>query len=341
MTETSPPLTETPDHRFEVVSQVLDLVRLDGALFLRADFRSPWAYTSPAGKLIAEALLPGAGSLVLFHIVGEGRCWIELEDGSRELLEQGDVVVLPYADPHLMEYPAETEPVSITELLPFPPWTEFPRIDYGGEGEHCLIVCGYLQGDAVLFDPVLRALPSMFVVRPPAGPAAAWVSASIEYALMASERNNPTARRNQALPELLFAEALRIYLESGKAELTGLLAALRDPVVGHALTLLHADPARDWSVAELASEVAVSKTVLVDRFGQMLGRPPIKYLTDWRLSLASGLLRTTHLSVGEIGARVGYNSEESFSRAFKRELGKAPAHWRAEATEPPKMFPPL
>jgi AraC-like DNA-binding protein len=338
MTETSPPLTETPEPRFDVVAQILDLVRLDGALFLRADFRSPWAYTSPPGADMAEALLPGAGSLVLFHIVGDGRCWIEV-DGTRRLLEQGDVVVLPYADPHLMEYPAGTEPVSITELLPFPPWIEFPRIDHGGDGEHCLIVCGYLQGDAPLFDPLLRALPAVFVVRPPAGPAAAWVSASIEYALMASERNDPTARRNQALPELLFAEVLRIYLESGDAVLTGLLAALRDPVVGHALTLLHADPAREWSVGELASEVAVSKTVLVDRFGRMLGRPPIKYLTDWRLSLASGLLRTTQLPVGEIGARVGYNSEESFSRAFKRELGTAPAHWRAEATEPPKMFP--
>ena len=224
-----------------------------------------------------------------------------------------------------MEYPADTEAVSITELLPFPPWNEFPRIDYGGDGEHCLIVCGYLQGDAVLFDPVLRALPSMFVVRPPAGPAAAWVSASVEYTLMASERNNPTARRNQALPELLFAEVLRIYLESGDAELTGLLAALRDPVVGHTLTLLHADPRCDWSVGELASEVAVSKTVLVDRFGQLLGRPPIKYLTDWRLSLASGLLRTTHLSVGEIGARVGYNSEESFeSRDSSASWAKRP-----------------
>ena len=134
---------------------------------------------------------------------------------------------------------------------------------------------------------------------------------------MASERNNPTARRNQALPELLFAEVLRIYLESGDAELTGLLAALRDPVVGHALTLLHADPARDWSVGELASEVAVSKTVLVDRFGQLLGRPPIRYLTDWRLSLASGLLRTTHLSVGEIGAarRVQRGGVVQFARS--------------------------
>lgn len=173
-------------------------------------------------------------------------------------------------------------------------------------------MCGYLRGDAVLFDPVLRALPSLFVVRPPASPAAA----------------SPT---NQRLPELLFTEMLRIYLdESRDAELTGWLAALRDPVVGQALSLLHSDPAHDWTVAELAMAVAASKTVLVNRFHQLLGRPPIRYLTEWRLNLASGLLRTTGFGVGEIGAKVGYNSEEAFSRAFKRELGKAPAHWRVD-----------
>ena len=204
---------------------------------------------------------------------------------------------------------------------------------YGGDGEHTLVVCGYLRGDAVLFDPVLRALPSLFVVRPPAGPAAAWVTACVEYALMASRSAPAASRMNHRLPELLFTEVLRLFLdESRDAELTGWLAALRDPVVGQALSLLHADPARDWTVAELSVAVAASKTVLAERFLQLLGRPPIRYLTQWRLHLASGLLRTTGLGVGEIGVKVGYNSEEAFSRAFKRELGKAPGQWRADAT---------
>jgi len=93
---------------------------------------------------------------------------------------------------------------------------------------------------------------------------------------------------------------------------------------------LHADPARDWTVGDLARSVTVSRTVLLDRFQQLLGQPPIRYLTHWRLSLASGLLRTTGLGVAEVATRVGYRSEEAFSRAFKRALGMAPAHWRAE-----------
>ena len=343
MTETPPLLTETPylgsstriRDPFEVVPQVLDLVRLTGAIFFRSDFRAPWAYTSPPTLDLAGALPPGPGSLVMFHIIAEGHCWIALADGVKRDLAPGDVVVMPYGDAHSWGSREPAEPVSITTLLPPPPWTEFPHIEYGGDGEHTLVVCGYLRGDAVLFDPVLRALPPLFVVRPPAGPAAAWVTACVEYALMASQSLHGGSRANQRLPELLFTEVLRLYLdESRDAELTGWLAALRDPVVGQALSLLHADPARDWTVAELAVAVAASKTVLADRFQQFLGRPPIRYLTEWRLNLASGLLRTTGFGVGEIGAKVGYNSEEAFSRAFKRALGKAPAHWRADRHQP-------
>ena len=335
MTETTPSLTKTPDldlraamrDPFAIVPQVLDLVRLNGAIFFRSDFRSPWAYTSPPVQELAEALPHAHGSLVLFHIIAEGHCWIAMDNIKRNLSE-GDVVVMPYGDAHSFGSAEYAEPVPIATLVPPPPWSEFPYIDYGGEGEPTQMVCGYLRGDAVLFDPVLRALPPVFVVRP-TGSAAAWVTASVEYAMQAAEPS--MSSMNQRLPELLFTEVLRIYLkDNDNQELTGWLAALRDPVVGPALSLLHARPAHDWTVAELARAVATSKTVLIDRFNLLLGRPPIHYLTEWRLNLASGLLRTTESGVAEIAGRVGYTSEEAFSRAFKRALGKSPAHWRVE-----------
>jgi hypothetical protein len=213
-----------------------------------------------------------------------------MKDGAKRYLSRGEVVVMPYGDAHSFGSPEPADPVSITTLFPSPPWTAFPHIKYGGEGERTLVVCGYLRGDAVLFDPVLRALPSLFVVHPPGGPAAAWVTASVEYALMATQSVGAGSRTNQRLPQLLFTEMLRLYLEDS----------------------------RDGELS--------------DRFHQLLGRPPIRYLTEWRLNLASGLLRTTELGVAEIGAKVGYNSEETFSRAFKRALGRSPAHWRADLT---------
>jgi AraC-like DNA-binding protein len=334
MTETTPSLTKIPDldlgaamrDPFAIVPQVLDLVRLNGAIFFRSQFRSPWSYTSPPVLELAGALPHAPGSLVLFHIVAEGQCWIALQDGARRYLSGGDVVVMPYADAYASGSEEDADPVSITALLPPPPWIEFPQIDYGGDGENTRMVCGYLRGDAVLFDPVLRALPPLFVVRP-TGPAAAWVTASVEYAMQATQL--APSGMNQRLPELLFTEVLGIYLkESVDLELTGWLAALRDPVVGPALSVLHTRPAHDWTVAELAHTVATSKTVLIDRFNLLLGRPPIRYLTEWRLNLASGLLRTTESGITEIAGRVGYTSEEAFSRAFKRALGQSPAYWR-------------
>jgi AraC-like DNA-binding protein len=339
MTGTPPDMTATPDvagepridRPFAIVRHVLDLVRLNGAIFFRADFRSPWAYTSPSSAVLSDALPGGPGSLVMFHIVADGTFWVEMSDGHRELVSRGDVVVMPYADAHAMRSEEPADAVSIMSLLPPVPWSRFPHLIHGGEGDHAMLVCGYLRGDAVLFDPVLRALPSLFVVRPPTGPAAAWLDASVQYALQSPWPPGTGSRADQRLPELLFSEVLRLYLEqAGQEHLSGWLAALRDPVVGQALSLIHADPAQPWTVGTLARAVMVSRTVLVDRFNALLGRPPIRYLTEWRIGLASGLLRTTDLGVAEIGARVGYTSDEAFSRAFKRALGRSPAHWRAD-----------
>ena len=343
MITTPDPMTATPEppdeprnaDPLELVPRVLDLVRLSGAIFLKSDFHAPWSYTSPAAPEMAVALpaLDGPGSsLVMLHVVAHGSCWVSLDGGPRMELSTGDVVVMPYGDANVWGSPEPADPVPVTQLLPPPPWSTFPTIDYGGPGETTSMVCGYLVGDAVLFDPVLRALPPLFVVRPPKGPAATWVDASIEYALRATRTSSGGASwTDHRLPELLFTEVLRIYLEGTDAQLTGWLAALRDPLVGQALALMHARPAHDWTVAELAAGVASSRTVLVDRFHELLGQPPIRYLTGWRMDLASGLLRTTNLGVAEIAERVGYESEAAFSRAFKRVFGRAPAHWRVEA----------
>ncbi len=330
MTETTLPAPQVP---FEVVSNVLDLVRLNGSLFFRWDFGAPWAYRSGTVADLAKSLPEGTGSLVVFHIVAEGHCWMSLEDGVRHELFAGDVVVLPYGDVQTWGSYEPAEPIEIATLMPPRPWTELPHLRYGGAGDETRMVCGYLRGDAILFDPVLRALPSMFVVRPPAGPAATWLLATIEYAMTGTPPGPDSGRADQRLVESLFSEMLRLYLEDlGESSLTGWLAALRDPVVGPALSLLHADPAHPWTVAELTRAVAVSRTVLVDGFVRLLGRPPIRYLTEWRLNLASGLLRTTDAGVAEVAQQVGYTSEEAFSRAFKRAFGQAPAHWRAERT---------
>jgi transcriptional regulator GlxA family with amidase domain len=168
------------------------------------------------------------------------------------------------------------------------------------------------------------------VVRP-TGAAATWVESSLAYALEASEGFESDSQILTRLPALILAEVLRIHLESAPAVDHGWLAALRDPVLAPALSELHRAPDRKWTVADLAAAGNVSRSLLDARFREVLGRSPIRYLTDWRLHVAKDLLATTSLGVHAIARRVGYESEEAFSRAFKRAHGRAPAHWRADA----------
>jgi AraC-like DNA-binding protein len=334
MTGTPNQLTDPPDSPrraapAELLNDVLATIRLAGAIFLRAEYTAPWAYESPPPDVLTRILEPDAKRLILFHIIAEGRCWIGLQGGEQLVANEGEVIVIPYGEQHVMGSAAEVPPVPIASLLSAPPWEQFPVIRYGGGGGKTSVVCGYLRCDDLIFDPVVRALPPLFSVRPPTGPAATWVAASIQYALDVSRGHRPRSGDLAVrLPELLFLEVLRLYAEGASPHLAGWLGALHDPVVGRALVALHAEPAREWTTDELAWQAACSRSTLNERFGRLLGRAPMQYLSEWRLQLAAGLLRDTALGVSEVAHRVGYESEEAFNRAFKRAMGTPPAQWR-------------
>jgi len=307
----------------------LDRLALDGALFFRAEFSEAWSYEAPLVEgPMAESLRAGSDRLMIFHIVANGRCWVSLLEGERHWADEGDVIVIPYGDAHRMggESPADCAP--FLSLIEPPPWETLPVLRYGEGGERTDVVCGYLHSVDPLFDPRLRALPPLFVVRPPEGSAARWVRSSIDYALELSFGSPADGASDPRLSELLLLEVLRLHLASAPAAEHGWIGALRDPVLAPALALLHSDPARKWTVSELASEAATSRSLLDERFRQVLGRSPIRYLTDWRMHLAVELLGSADLSVAQVARRVGYDSEEAFSRAFKRAYGHAPTHWR-------------
>lgn len=306
----------------------LEQLRLDGAIFFRSEFTESWAYESPPTEL-AGLLRPGAERLIMFHIVAQGRCWVAVADGERHWAAEGDVIVLPYGDQHAVGGLEPAEKVPIITLLSPPPWQVLPVLRYGAGGERTDIVCGYLHSEHPLFDPGLRALPPIFVVRPPEGPAAHWVRSSIDYALAAGSASLPSAPASTRLPELLLIEVLRLHLATAPAIERGWIAALHDSVLAPAMAQLHTAPERKWTVADLAARAAVSRSLLDERFRLVLGRSPIRYLTEWRMHIAEELLAATDHSVVAIARRVGYESEEAFSRAFKRAHGHAPSAWRA------------
>lgn len=300
-------------------------MHLQGAVFLRGEYTEAWTYRSATPEITAALLSPGAPRVALFHLVASGRCWTALPDHERHWARDGDVIVLPYGDIHLMGGAADSEITAMEDLLEPTPWHRLPVITLGAGGPRTDVVCGYLSSDHPLFDPRLRALPPLFVVSVGEGPARDWVRASIDYALaqtapaVSGGLQGPTA-----LPELVVREVLRSHLASAPDIEGGWLSALSDPVLVPALAAIHAAPQEHWSVQRLAGLSHVSISLLDERFRSRLGMPPIRYLAGWRMHVAGDLLGSTTLGVAAIARRVGYESEEAFSRAFKRNTGRSP-----------------
>lgn len=314
----------------ELLTDVLRRVHLASAVFLRGEFTEPWAFRSTDAATLCQIVQPQARTLVLFHVAVEGSFTIELDTGERVLAQAGDAVVLPYCDEHTMGFPQGTPPVPVTSLVPMPPWTEMPVLRHGGGGSPTRILCGYLHCADLLFSPVLRALPRLIHVRPDNEQAAQWRQATLRYATEQARQAGAGASFLARLPELVLVDCLRQYAQALPSEASGWLGALRDPVLGRALTLLHARPADPWTVDSLAQRVAVSRSVLAERFTQALGVSPMRYLTQWRMQLAADLLRDdARAGIAAAAAEAGYESEAAFSRAFKRCLGVAPGSWRA------------
>jgi AraC-like DNA-binding protein len=316
----------------------LERVHLQGAVFLRAEYREPWAYVSLTGEATAQLLAPGSDRVLLFHVVAAGKCWVSVDSADtpwaeahraeKHWAEAGDVIVLPYGDQHRMGGVKEDTAVSITAFLPAPPWRSMPVLRHGKDGVQTDVVCGYLLGNDPLFDPALRAFPPVFVVRPQAGPVSDWVRANIAFAMEQTAVGGPAFGVSTRLPEMLLIEVLRLHLAGAPAADAGWMAALRDPVLRPALADIHRRPEYKWTVSALAARASVSRSLLDERFRLVLRRSPIRYLTDWRMHIARDLLTSTDLSVQRVAHRVGYDAEEAFSRAFKRQYGSSPAAWR-------------
>jgi AraC-like DNA-binding protein len=327
------PGTPDPNPAAGPLAAAVDGLRLSGAIFLRGEYSEGWAYESIPLEDIAGLLVPDASRVILFHVVVAGRCWVRVEDGELLWAEEGDVIVLPYGDNHRMGGTDDAVLVSATTLVERPPWTTMPVVRHGEGGAETHVLCGYLTSDDPLFDPRLRALPSVFVVRPPEGAARSFVSASVAYAVQQTSQvavdrfEMPTE-----VPQLLLREVLKLHLASAPAAQHGWLSALRDPVLAPALAAMHGDPGRKWTVAELGAAANVSVSSLDERFRMVLGMPPIRYLTDWRMHIARDLLEFSDRGVASVARKVGYESEEAFSRAFKRAHGVAPSFWRRQAS---------
>jgi AraC-like DNA-binding protein len=322
----------------DVLSDVLKVVRLDGALFFHGEFSAPWCFQSSESAAITACLSPHAGHLIIFHFLTEGRAYAKLDDGTRVELTAGDIVVFPHGDAHFIGNGPAVKPVDSFKTFG-PNLTEGVKVArYGGGGELTRFVCGFLACEPRMSQVFLAGLPPILKVHVVNEPSGQWLENSIRFSVaQMSGSNDGTSVVLAKLSEVLFIETLRRYIGSLSADQTGWLAGARDPFIGQALALMHKKPAHPWTVEDLARRVGLSRTRFAERFNHFLGEPPMAYLARWRVKLGAELLQSTDDSVAEVAANVGYGSEAAFNRAFKRELDCPPAQFRRKRNAEPVL----
>ena len=318
----------------DALSETLRVVRLVGAIFIHGRFTAPWCYQSPHADAAAPLLEPTAERVVIFHMITEGECWVELDGQSPTRLAAGDAVIFPQGDTHRMASQPGLQPASgarLQEVL-----SRRPRLlAYGGGGATTKLICGYLACDDRLAKLLLAGLPPLVKVSVRGSNAGVWLEASLRYALAEARSPRPGGTGVLSkLAEVLFIEVLRLYMNEQSEGRTGWLAGVNDRIVGAALRALHARPAQAWTLEELARLAGSSRSVLAERFQQLVGSSPMQYLAQWRMLLATDLLRRSQAPLAQIAEQVGYQTDTAFSRAFRREFGEPPAAWRRRRNEP-------
>jgi AraC family transcriptional regulator, alkane utilization regulator len=305
----------------DVVSDLLDAVRVRTTVYCRSEMRAPWGFGVEAH---------GSPS---FHVVTRGGCWLEVDgDGQPVALRTGDLVLLPRGPRHWLRDQPSSPVRWLEDILAATPMDGNDRLRYGGNGEAAELVCGGFVLEGGTANPILDSLPAVIQIRSTETTPVPWVAATLELVAAVTASEAPGAEAVLArVADTLLMQALRLALAELASADPGRARALSDPQIAAAIHLVHARPEAAWTVERLALEVAYSRSAFAARFRELVGESPMAYVMRTRLAVAATLLERTNTSIGEVAGRAGYSSEASFARAFKRAFGIAPGAYRRES----------
>jgi len=322
------------------LSDVLRSVRLRGAAFFYVSCGEEWVSVAPPSSMVGPTVMPGSEHVIAYHLMVRGDGWAAVDGEAPIRFTTGDVVLMPRGDGHTLSsapglLPKPDDGAWVFRMRndpkPIPVSYHHGLVQPGAElpvdEATAVLVCGFIGCDVRPFNPLIGALPRLLHL--PAGGVGAWVAPALQQAVAESrEQRSGSGAVLERLSEMMFIDAARRYLASLDEGASGWLAALRDRHVGRALALMHERPSEAWTVEELGRDVGLSRSAFHERFVALVGQPPMQYLADWRIQRASALLRESDASVLAVAQDIGYDSEASFSRAFKRMVGQPPAAWR-------------
>jgi AraC-like DNA-binding protein len=300
------------------LGEALHFLRMSGTFYCRSEFTAPWGLELPAMK-----------GWLMFHVVNSGRCWVDVKGAEPRLLRRGDLALVPHGEGHRL---ASEPGIAAARLFDLPRERVSERYEilrHGGGGAATNLVCGAVRFDHPAAFHLIKILPSLITIEAWDSAQMDWIQSILRFMAAEAKELRPGGETViTRLADILVIQAIRSWIAQDPSAQTGWLGALKDKQVGHAITLVHRDPARAWSVASLAAEVAMSRSAFAARFTELVGEPPMHYVGRWRMNVALASLKEDGATLGELAIRLGYQSEAAFSRAFKRFIGVSPGSVR-------------
>jgi AraC-like DNA-binding protein len=303
------------------LSEALHFLRMSGIFYCHSELTAPWALALPARK-----------GCLSFHVVTSGRCLLEVEGAESRLLQPGDLALVPHGEGHRLTSEPGVPAPRLDELRHEHVSERYAILRHGGGGAATTLVCGAVRFEHHAAQHLVKLLPRLIHVKASLSPQMDWMQSTLR--LMAAEAKELRPGGETVitrLVDILVIQAIRSWIQEDVAARTGWLGALQDKQIGRAITLFHRDPARSWTLASLASEVAMSRSAFAARFTELVGEPAMHYLARWRMHVAVTWLKEQDEGLGEMATRLGYQSEAAFSRAFKRFIGVSPGSVRRQA----------
>lgn len=310
----------------EALGEALHFLRMSGVFYTRSEFSAPWGLE-----------LPPIPRTLMFHLVTSGQCWLEVAGDARRLAP-GDFVLVPHGAGHrLMSEPG----LACAKLFDLPRESVsgvYEVLRHGGGHEPVHMICGAVRFDHPAALQFIAVLPRIVYIEAARSTYGECMSDALRWMAAEAQTLRPGGETIiTRLADILVIQAIRAWMERDPAAQTGWLGALRDRQIGRALTLIHREPAKPWTLALLAKAVAMSRSAFAERFAALVGMPAMQYLTSWRMKTAFNELREQDLPVAAIAGRVGYQSEAAFSRAFKRIMGIAPGSVRRQGAQQDRL----
>jgi AraC-like DNA-binding protein len=305
------------------LGEALHLLRMNGAYYCRSELSAPWGL-----------MLPPMRDHLWFHVVTAGTALLQTGEAAPVAIRPGELALVPHGEGHSLQSAPGASLVGILDLPLEAVSDRYEILRHGGGGAPTTMVCGAVRFDHPAARHLVTILPQTIHVQATSFPQRDWMHSTLMFMANEAKELRPGGEEViTRLGDIVVIQAIRSWIETDPTARNGWLGAFQDPQIGRALYLIHREPTRRWTVAALATELAISRSAFAARFTKLVGEPVMQYLTRWRMYLALDTLQREQTTAAELATRFGYHSEAAFARAFKRVIGVPPGSVRHGQTD--------